>query len=76
MTPTRTATSVCTADGMSPEALMAVIEEVTAAYEKARADQEFLDELDRLQTPLHRTAVTVVRGGPAQSSTPAVRGCS
>src|SRR3954451_16659811 len=32
-----------------PEALMAVIEEVTAAYEKARADQEFLDELDRLQ---------------------------
>jgi tryptophan synthase beta chain len=33
-----------------PEALMAVIEEVTAAYEKARADQTFLDELDRLQT--------------------------
>ena len=33
-----------------PEALMAVIEEVTAAYEKARADQSFLDELDRLQT--------------------------
>ena len=32
-----------------PEALMAVIEEVTAAYEKARADQAFLDELDRLQ---------------------------
>ncbi|MFM9033735.1 MAG: tryptophan synthase subunit beta [Mycobacterium sp.] len=32
------------------EALMAVIEEVTAAYEKARADQTFLDELDRLQT--------------------------
>ena len=32
------------------EALMAVIEEVTAAYEKARADQEFLDTLDRLQT--------------------------
>ena len=29
---------------------MAVIEEVTAAYEKARADQTFLDELDRLQT--------------------------
>ena len=28
---------------------MAVIEEVTAAYEKARADQTFLDELDRLQ---------------------------
>jgi tryptophan synthase beta chain len=33
-----------------PEALMAVIEEVTSAYEKARADQEFLDTLDRLQT--------------------------
>jgi tryptophan synthase beta chain len=33
-----------------PEALMAVIEEVTAAYEKARTDQSFLDELDNLQT--------------------------
>jgi tryptophan synthase beta chain len=32
-----------------PEALMAVIEEVTSAYEKARGDQTFLDELDRLQ---------------------------
>lgn len=32
-----------------PEALMAVIEEVTAEYEKARADDTFLDELDRLQ---------------------------
>jgi tryptophan synthase beta chain len=32
------------------EALMAVIEEVTAAYEKARTDREFLDTLDRLQT--------------------------
>lgn len=32
------------------EALMAVIEEVTAAYEKARTDQEFLDTLDRLQS--------------------------
>ncbi|RVW00444.1 tryptophan synthase subunit beta [Rhodococcus spongiicola] len=32
-----------------PEALMAVIEEVTAEYEKARADSSFLDELDRLQ---------------------------
>ncbi|MGA8327854.1 MAG: tryptophan synthase subunit beta, partial [Mycobacterium sp.] len=32
------------------EALMAVIEEVTAAYEKVRADQEYLDELDKLQT--------------------------
>jgi tryptophan synthase beta chain len=33
-----------------PEALMAVIEEVTAAYEKARTDSEFLDRLDNLQT--------------------------
>lgn len=33
-----------------PEALMAVIEEVTAAYEKARTDQTFLDTLDDLQT--------------------------
>ena len=32
-----------------PEALMAVIEEVTAEYEKARVDPAFLDELDRLQ---------------------------
>src|ERR1700684_3318854 len=31
------------------EALMAVIEEVTAAYEKVRTDQAYLDELDRLQ---------------------------
>ncbi|MGW0043865.1 tryptophan synthase subunit beta [Rhodococcus sp. NPDC003348] len=32
-----------------PEALMAVIEEVTAAYEKERNDPGFLAELDRLQ---------------------------
>ncbi|MBJ8341660.1 tryptophan synthase subunit beta [Antrihabitans sp. YC3-6] len=32
-----------------PEALMAVIEEVTAEYEKARIDDSFLDELDQLQ---------------------------
>ena len=32
------------------EALMAVIEEVTAAYEKARTDRTFLDKLDDLQT--------------------------
>src|SRR6201994_540439 len=31
------------------EALMAVIEEVTAACDKVRTDQEYLDELDRLQ---------------------------
>ncbi|KXP01481.1 tryptophan synthase subunit beta [Tsukamurella pseudospumae] len=32
-----------------PEALMAVIEEVTAEFEKIRSDDGFLDELDRLQ---------------------------
>ncbi|MDP0397473.1 tryptophan synthase subunit beta [Tsukamurella strandjordii] len=32
-----------------PEALMAVIEEVTAEFEKVRSDREFLEELDRLQ---------------------------
>ncbi|MGB3303166.1 tryptophan synthase subunit beta [Gordonia sp. (in: high G+C Gram-positive bacteria)] len=32
-----------------PEALMAVIEEVTSTYEKLRTDSEFLNELDRLQ---------------------------
>jgi tryptophan synthase beta chain len=32
-----------------PEALMAVIEEVTAEYDKARLDPDFLAELDRLQ---------------------------
>ncbi|OZD64947.1 MULTISPECIES: tryptophan synthase subunit beta [Nocardiaceae] len=32
-----------------PEALMGVIEEVTAEYEKVRSDNEFLSELDRLQ---------------------------
>ncbi|WP_280317531.1 tryptophan synthase subunit beta [Nocardia wallacei] len=32
-----------------PEALMAVIEEVTAEYDKCRVDPEFLSELDRLQ---------------------------
>src|SRR6201995_2043843 len=31
------------------EALMAVIEEVTAAYEKERVNQDFLDTLDKLQ---------------------------
>ncbi len=45
-----------------PEALMAVIEEVTVAYEKERVDQDFLDTLDRLQanyagrpSPLYET---------------------
>ncbi|WP_333618710.1 pyridoxal-phosphate dependent enzyme, partial [Dietzia sp.] len=32
-----------------PEALMAVIDEVTDSFEKARRDPEFLAELDRLQ---------------------------
>lgn len=32
-----------------PEALMAVIEEVTAAYDKARSDPQFLETLDELQ---------------------------
>ncbi|WP_438695967.1 tryptophan synthase subunit beta [Tsukamurella sputi] len=32
-----------------PEALMAVIEEVTAEFEKVRSDRTFLEELDRLQ---------------------------
>lgn len=32
-----------------PEALMAVIDEVTSAYDKVRSDREFLDTLDRLQ---------------------------
>ncbi|MCA0154979.1 tryptophan synthase subunit beta [Tsukamurella sp. M9C] len=32
-----------------PEALMAVIEEVAAEFEKVRSDREFLSELDRLQ---------------------------
>src|SRR5690606_11724962 len=32
-----------------PEALMAVIEEVTAEYDKVRLDPDFLAELDRLQ---------------------------
>ncbi|MBT1192423.1 tryptophan synthase subunit beta [Rhodococcus kroppenstedtii] len=32
-----------------PEALMGVIDEVTTEYTKARADRDFLDELDRLQ---------------------------
>ncbi len=31
-----------------PEALVAALDELAAAYEKARTDREFLDELDRL----------------------------
>lgn len=46
-----------------PEALMAVIEEVTVAYEKERVDQDFLDTLDKLQTH-YAGRVTVVRDHP------------
>ena len=56
-----------------PEALMAVIEEVTAAYEKARGDQAFLDELDRLQrhytgrpSPLYEAARLSEHAGGAR----------
>ncbi|BBZ28415.1 tryptophan synthase beta chain [Mycolicibacterium madagascariense] len=56
-----------------PEALMAVIEEVTAAYEKARTDQTFLDELDRLQqhytgrpSPLYEAARLSEHAGGAR----------
>ena len=56
-----------------PEALMAVIEEVTAAYEKARGDQAFLDELDRLQrhysgrpSPLYEAARLTEHAGGAR----------
>jgi len=31
-----------------PEALIAALDELTAVYEKARTDRDFLDELDRL----------------------------
>ena len=52
---------------------MAVIEEVTAAYEKARGDQGFLDELDRLQrhysgrpSPLYEAARLSEHAGGAR----------
>ena len=52
---------------------MAVIEEVTAAYEKARGDQDFLDELDRLQrhysgrpSPLYEAARLSEHAGGAR----------
>src|SRR5271154_6242605 len=55
------------------EALMAVIEEVTAAYEKVRTDQAYLDELDRLQThytgrpsPLYEAARLTEHAGGAR----------
>src|ERR1700752_5252257 len=52
---------------------MAVIEEVTAAYAKARGDQTFLDELDRLQrhysgrpSPLYEAARLSEHAGGAR----------
>src|SRR5437764_7222439 len=52
---------------------MTVIEEVTAAYEKARGDQAFLDELDRLQrhysgrpSPLYEAERLSERAGGAR----------
>lgn len=56
-----------------PEALMAVIEEVTVAYEKERVDQDFLDTLDKLQThyagrpsPLYETTRLGAHAGSAR----------
>ncbi|MHA7651236.1 tryptophan synthase subunit beta [Mycobacterium sp. ML4] len=56
-----------------PEALMAVIEEVTAAYEKERVNQDFLDTLDKLQThyagrpsPLYETTRLAEHAGSAR----------
>ncbi len=56
-----------------PEALMAVVEEVTAAYDKVRRDQAFLDELDRLQrhytgrpSPLYEAARLAEHAGGAR----------
>src|SRR5690625_1184190 len=55
------------------EALMAVIEEVTAAYEKARTDPHFLDTLDKLQahytgrpSPLYEAARLSAHAGGAR----------
>ena len=39
---------------------MAVIEEVTTAYEKERVNQDFLDTLDKLQTHYAGPAVATV----------------
>ena len=55
---------------------MAVIEEVTAAYEKERVNQDFLDTLDNLQTQLRRPAVTRCMRPPGSASTPAGRASS
>ena len=55
------------------EALMAVIEEVTAAYEKERVNQDFLDTLDKLQanyagrpSPLYEAARLSEHAGSAR----------
>lgn len=50
---------MCTADGMC-RALMAVIEEVTATYDKVRSDDTYLAELDRLQRQYTRPPVATV----------------
>jgi tryptophan synthase beta chain len=56
-----------------PEALMAVLEDVTAAYDKVRSDRAFLDELDRLQqhysgrpSPLYEAARLSEHAGGAR----------
>lgn len=56
-----------------PEALMAVIEDVTAAYDKVRNDPEFLDTLDMLQehysgrpSPLYEAARLTAHAGGAR----------
>ncbi len=56
-----------------PEALMAVIEEVTATYDKVRADPGFLNELDQLQrdytgrpSPLYEARRLAEHGGGAR----------
>ncbi|GAA1482965.1 tryptophan synthase subunit beta [Gordonia sinesedis] len=56
-----------------PEALMAVIDEVTTMYEKARTDNDFLAELDRLQrnytgrpSPLYEAERLRVHAGGAR----------
>ncbi|HEU4362879.1 MAG TPA: tryptophan synthase subunit beta [Mycobacterium sp.] len=55
------------------EALMAVIDEVTAAYDKVRNDREFLDTLDRLQasyagrpSPLYEATQLAAHAGGAR----------
>ena len=51
-----------------PEALIAALDELTAAYEKARGDDEFLDELDRLQRDYSGRPVAAVRRDAARGA--------